>query len=54
VVSHEWNQGDVPGALYGDAQRPLVLGADTGAAARFDLGPVGHKPPYLVDVLVVY
>ena len=44
----------MPGALDGDAQGPLVLGADPGAAARLDFGPVGNEPPYLLDVLVVY
>ena len=41
------------GALDGNPQGPLVLGADPGAAARLDFGPVGNEPPDLLDVLVV-
>ena len=41
------------GALDSHAQGSLVFGADPGAAARLNLGPVGNEPPDLLDVLVV-
>lgn len=53
MVGDEGNQGEVAGALDGEAQGPLVLGADSGAAARLDFGPVGDEPPDFVDVFVV-
>jgi hypothetical protein len=31
-----------------------MLGADTAAAARFNLGPVGDIPPNLIYILVIY
>ena len=53
MVSDEGNQGNVTCALNSDPQGPLVLGANSGAAARFDFRPVGNEPPDLLDVLVV-
>ena len=52
-MGDKWNQRDVAGPLNSDSEGPLMLGADTGAAPGLDLRPVGHKPPDLVDILVV-
>ena len=53
MVGYEGDQGNMPGPLYGNAQGSLVLGANTGPTPWLDLGPVGHKPSYLFNVLVV-
>ncbi len=39
MVGHEGHQGNLSGPLNGGPEGTLVLGADTGAAARLDLGP---------------
>ncbi len=52
-MGNEWNQSDVAGSLNCDTQGALMLGTNTGAASRFDLCPVGYKPPDLVDILVI-
>ena len=52
-MGHKWNQGNVPGTLNCNSQCSLMLRANAGAAARFDLGPVGHESTNFVDVLVI-
>ncbi len=52
-MGDERNQGYVAGSLNCDTQSPLMLGANAGPASRFDLCPIGYKPPDLVDILVI-
>ena len=44
----------MPGSLYGQAQRPLVFGADPCAAPWFYLGPIGDKASDAFHVFIVY
>ena len=43
----------MPGTLDGGAQQPLMLGANSGLAGRFYLGPVRNEPTNPVHILVV-
>ena len=52
-MRYERDQGDVPGALDGDAQCPLVLCTDSRAPSRFDLRAIRHEASDLVDILVI-
>lgn len=52
-MGNEGYQRNMPGALNGDPEGPLVLGAHAGTSAGFNLRPVGHETPNLLDVLVV-
>ncbi len=53
-MRYERDEGNVPGALDSQAQRALVPGADAGASAGLDLGPVGNKPADFIGILVIY
>ena len=53
VVGDKGDHGNLPGPLNRRPQGALVFGADTGAAARLNLGPLGNEPSDLVDIFVV-
>ena len=53
MVGHERHQSYLPGPLDGAPECPLVFGADTGAAAGFDLSPLRNEPADLIDLFVV-
>src|SRR5215831_13005051 len=52
-VGRERQQRDGARALQGVGQRPLMLGARPGDAARQDLAPLGQEPAEAADLLVV-
>jgi hypothetical protein len=47
-------QGNMPGALDGQRQLSLVLGAVAGNAARNNLTAFRHKKPQRPHILIVY
>ena len=53
MIGHEGHQSDLSSTLNGAAECTLVLGADAGPAAGFDLGPLRDEAPNLVDLFVV-
>jgi hypothetical protein len=54
LVRNVRQQGDLTGALNGDHQLALVLGADTGRPAGQDLAALGNIAADLRGVLIIY
>jgi hypothetical protein len=53
VFSREWKEGQMAGALDGDGQPALVLGARSGLAPAPDLAAVCEEAAQRRDILVV-
>lgn len=53
LVRHEWKQRQMPGALNGQPQSPLVFGADARPPAGFYLRPVRNESSDAVHILII-
>ena len=53
MVGDEGHHGNLPGPLNRRPKGALVFCADTGAAPRLNLGPLGNEPSDFVDIFVV-